>query len=353
MVTVMSILTRTEYASRLKPAWHATLRAAVFGLAAFSLAVAATAWDADAASGKSTIAEPSRLITDIQIEGDGIMLGDVFENAGEYADRVIARAPSPGQSTTLEARWLGRVARAFGLDWRPTSRYDSATVTRLSHVITAEKIRSELLNALVVRNQDLLDERLDLQFDNRILTMNVPKDKPATVGIRELQLDPRTDRFSAFVVSPSEAPPAVRIAVTGQVHRMVEVPVPARRILRGDTIGPRDIEMIEVRRGALAANTVVDPADLIGLSAKQTLAKGRAVGANAIQPPVLVKKGGLVTVKLEAPNMVLTARGRAVESGGLDDVIRIQNLQSNRVFEAVVTGVGEASISLPSQVALQ
>lgn len=351
MVTKMSISIRSENTSRMKPALQATLRAAVFGLAAFSLAVTASVWDAEAAD--NAIAKPSRLITDIHVEGNGITLGDVFENAGEYADRVIARAPSPGQSMTLEARWLGRVARAFGLDWRPTSRYDDATVTRLAHVISGEKIRSELLNAIVLRNEDLMDERLELQLDNRVLSLNVPKDKPATVGVKQLQIDPRTDRFSAFVVSPAQHPHSVRIAVSGQVHRMVDVPVPARRILRGDIVRARDLEMVEMRRNTLAANTVVDPADLIGLSAKQTLAKGRAVGANAIQPPVLVKKGGVVTVKLEAPNMILTARGRAVESGGLDDVVRIQNLQSNRVFEAIVTGPGEAAVSLPSQIALQ
>lgn len=349
----MSTMTRTEYASRLKPAWQAALRATVFGLAAFSLAVVASAWDADAAQPKSTINQPARLITDIQVEADGVTLGDVFENAGQYADRVIARAPSPGQTTTLEARWLGRVARAFGLDWRPTSLYDVATVTRLSHVITDEKIRNELLDAIVRRNGDLAEERLELELDNRILSMNVPTDKPATVGISQLQIDQRTDRFTAYVVSPAEHPHSVRIAVSGQIHRLVEVPVPARRILRGDIIGPRDLQMVEMRRGTLAANTVVDPADLIGLSAKQTLAKGRSVGANAIQPPILVKKGGMVTVKLEARNMVLTARGRAMEAGSLDDVIRIQNVQSNRVFEAIVTGIGEAAVSLPSQVALQ
>ncbi|WP_425407653.1 flagellar basal body P-ring formation chaperone FlgA [Hwanghaeella sp.] len=349
----MSMTIRTENASRWKPAWQATLRAAVFGLAAFSVAVAATAWNADAAETKTAIAKPARLITDIRIAGDGVTLGDVFENAGPYADRVIARAPSPGQTATLEARWLGRVARAFGLDWRPTSRYDLATVTRLAHVIPSERITNELLNAIILRNDDLAGERLELQLDNRLLSLNVPKDKPATVGISQLQVDPRTDRFSAFVVAPAQHPHAVRVAVSGQVHRLVEVPVPARRILRGDIVGARDLEMVEMRRSALAANTIVDPADLVGLSAKQTLAMGRAVGANAVQPPVLVKKGGLVTVKLEARNMVLTARGRAMESGGLDDVIRIQNMQSNRVFEAVVTGAGEAAVSLPSQVALQ
>lgn len=353
MVTAMSIMTRTDFTHRLKPAWQATLRAAVFGLAAFSLAVAATAWDADAAGAETTIAKPTRLISDIQVEGDGIALGDVFENAGQYADRVIARAPSPGQTVTLEARWLGRVARAFGLDWRPTSRYDSASVTRLAHVISADKVRAELLNAILVRNGDLAEERLELQLDNRVLSLNLPKDKPATMAISQLQIDPRTDRFSAYVVAPAQGPHATRVAVSGQIHRLVEVPVPARRILRGDIIGERDLQMVEMRRGALAANTIVDPADLIGLSAKQTLAVGRAVGVNAVQPPVLVKKGGMVTVKLEARNMVLTARGRAMESGGLDDVIRVQNLQSNRVFEAVISGIGEASVTLPSQVALQ
>ena len=103
----------------------------------------------------------------------------------------------------------------------------------------------------------------------------------------------------------------------------------------------------------MPGNAILDVAELIGQSAKQSLTLGKPISSNAIQPPVLVKKGSLVTVKLRSNKLLLTARGRALQNGGLDDIIRVQNLQSSRTYDALVTGMGQAEVSLPSQVALQ
>ena len=339
--------------SRLRPVCIAALRAGVFGLAALSLAVAATVWDANASSTLSAVEAPVRLNPTVQVTGKNVTLGDVFENAGDYADRVIARAPAPGQSTTLEARWLSRVARAFRLNWRPQTRYDAAVVTRLSHHLSSEVIQSQVKAEVLAGRPDLPPEEIEVQLDNRFLTLTLPTDRPATLAVRQLQIDPRTNRFSATLASPAQPPYAVQVPVSGQVHRMVDVPVPASRILRGELISGNDISYVRVRRSSLPANAILDVAELIGQSAKQSLTLGKPISTNAIQPPVLVKKGSLVTVKLQSSNLLLTARGRAMQNGGLDDVIRVQNVQSSRTYDAIVTGMGQARVSLPSQVALQ
>ncbi len=339
--------------TRFRPVCIATLRAGVFGLAALSLALAATVWDANANPASNTAEAPVRLTPSVQIMGKNLTLGDVFENAGAYADRVIARAPAPGQSVTLEARWLARVARAFRLNWRPQSRYDTATVTRLSHHLSSEVIQSQVKAEILSLRVDLPPEEVEVQLDNRLLTLTLPTDRPATLAVRQLQVDPRTNRFSAMLASPAQPPYAVQVPVTGQLHRMVDVPVPADRILRGEIISANDLSYVRVRRNSLPANAILDVAELIGQSAKQSLTLGKPISLNAIQPPVLVKKGALVTVKLQSNNLLLTARGRAMQNGGLDDVIRVQNLQSSRTYDAIVTGSGQAKVSLPSQIALQ
>ena len=52
------------------------------------------------------------------------------------------------------------------------------------------------------------------------------------------------------------------------------------------------------------------------------------------------------------PNMVLTARGRAKEDGARGALIRIINLNSKKIIEAVVSGPGRAAIAAPAAVAV-
>ena len=49
----------------------------------------------------------------IILEGKNLTLGDVFDGAGKYADRIIARAPAPGKRATLTPEWLAYVARSY------------------------------------------------------------------------------------------------------------------------------------------------------------------------------------------------------------------------------------------------
>jgi flagella basal body P-ring formation protein FlgA len=60
---------------------------------------------------------------------------------------------------------------------------------------------------------------------------------------------------------------------------------------------------------------------------------------------VLVPRGGLVTLVLVTPAMSLTARGRALEAGGLGDTVRIANVDSQAVIAGVVTAAGEVTVT--------
>ena len=74
--------------------------------------------------------------------------------------------------------------------------------------------------------------------------------------------------------------------------------------------------------------------------------------ANSIRRPILVAKGSLVTIILKAPQMTLTAQGKALENGSDGDTVQITNTQSNKVIEAEVTGPGKVSVLAPNQLAM-
>ena len=66
----------------------------------------------------------------------------------------------------------------------------------------------------------------------------------------------------------------------------------------------------------------------------------------------MVAKGSLVTIFLQAPKMVLTAQGKALENGSDGDVIRISNTQSKNIVEAEIIGHGKVAVRATAQLAM-
>lgn len=292
---------------------------------------------------------PVRLNHRVTVSGSNILLGDVFSNVKSNADRIIANAPKPGKTLVLEARWLARVARAFDLDWQPQSHFDSVEVAREASIIGRDVLEMEIaaIASERLRNSSGTIEAIEAVLDNRLASIHLPTDAAADFAIDGLDINPHTYRFSALIVAPSTGTPTVRLPVTGSLHRVIDVPVPAIRLSRGETIEPHDIVLTRMRAKAVGPNAILDPDALIGMSAKTALLQGRPVTASTIEPPLFVKKGDMVTVSLNIRNLTLTARTRALQNGGEGDVIRVQNLESNRSFDVKIIAPSTATIDMP------
>jgi flagella basal body P-ring formation protein FlgA len=126
---------------------------------------------------------------------------------------------------------------------------------------------------------------------------------------------------------------------------MVQIPVLAERKRASDIIEKRDIKWVDVRESRVSRDTVVEPEDLIGMAARRTLLADSPIRGRDVRRPVMVPKGSLVMMVLRTPYMRLTVKAKALEDGAKGDAIRVANLQSKTIVEAVVTGAGEVSVS--------
>lgn len=63
------------------------------------------------------------------------------------------------------------------------------------------------------------------------------------------------------------------------------------------------------------------------------------------RPEAAVRRGDMLALTFAAPGIALTARGRALEDGGVGETIRVLNIQSEREIEARVVRAGEAAVS--------
>ena len=288
------------------------------------------------------------LNTHVTVEDGTILLGDIFQGAGQYADRVVAYAPRPGARAVFDARWLTRVAQAFQLDWRASSSRDRLVVERAAQVITGEEIAALLHERLILEGGDPSSR---VELSNRNLRLNVALGEDIFMSVQQISFDRARGRFSATVSWGAGANEHIR--VTGAFERMTDVPILTSRKMRGELISADDIEWINVPERKLARNAIVDADHLIGMSAKRVITPNRPVSHSDVRRPLMVNKGENVTVVLTTAQMQLSAKGRALMPGSEGDVIRISNLQTNTVIEAIVTGPGTARVDASVNLAMR
>jgi flagella basal body P-ring formation protein FlgA len=317
-------------------------------LAAFMLAVTARTLPALAA-GEAEPKTPVALADQLKVRTDVIRLGDLFEPAGRYADRAVARAPGPGESAVLEAVWLWKLARAYGIDWKPESTFDTVTVTRPARTVTTGELREMVRRALFERTGE--DDLIAIDLDDETAELRLAEGAVGAPQLARFTLEKSSGRFTAVVTGPPGPEARRQITLGGRAVPQIEVAVPVRRIAKGDILRARDLEIVRLPAARVSRSAIVDPADMVGLEAGRTLAAGRPVPASSVGAPELVTRNARVTIVLETANMRLTALGRAMESGAEGEIVRVQNLQSRITIDAVVSGENRVEADLPARLA--
>lgn len=308
-------------------------------LFALPLAAALIAGSASAASLRSTII----------VESDVVRLGDIFEDAGPHADRAVLNAPAPGRRVTLDINWLAEAARVYKVAWRPMSRFDRAVVERAGKVIAAADVLGRLRPELMAEG---MPKNAHVELVNRNMEINIALDTPATVDVRNISYEAATGRFNALLVIGGDHGSAQRIMVHGRTYPAIPVPVLRRAMSPGEVIRKDDIETIYRREDQVSRDVVTDPMRLVGTTPRSRLRVGEPLRESDTRMPVLVTRSSNVIIKLAHGPMTLTAQGKAEEEGARGEVIRVRNLQSNKMIEATVIGPDTVAVNIGPRLAV-
>jgi len=282
-----------------------------------------------------------------EVNSDSIRLSDVFSGVPEEIDRQIAAAPAPGKSVFYDARVLTGLAVRYKLNWRPQSSADRAVITRAAAYITREMIEKAAREQLEKQN---VKGKIEIQFDGRNHFLALPADRAPAFELRKFEYDPQNKRFRAELVAETSKAPII-IPLSGKISVKREVPVLVRRLEAGTTISKADIGRLEVAEDRLANGAITDEEQLIGRELRQSVPENQIIYSRDITMPRLVARGALVTMKIQTPNMTITAQGKALQDGAFGEVVRVANTQSNRVVEGTVSGPGVIQIHTVQKIA--
>lgn len=320
----------------------ADLTAAFAAVPAMVLAAVLTLWAAGADA-------RAVLNTEVVVQDDVVRIGDIWRNAGENADAVIGYAPKLGEQAVLRAGWLRRVAKAYKVDWAPVTAVDQSVVERASYIVTRDEIADELELLLVAHGGD---PDLIVELSRRLPTIQVTDPESATMAFDDLTYNRRDGRFSAILRIPADGQATHRLRLTGTTHKMVQVPMLSRSVEKGGVIGGRDVRMVSLRSDRVDAGVILDPEQVIGMAPTRRLLSDVPILHRDVRLPLEVERKRLVTLYYRTKFMVLTAQGRALESGARGDLVRVLNTQSNKVVQAEVTGPDKATVVTADQLVM-
>lgn len=275
------------------------------------------------------------------VNEDTLKLGDIFDNIEHNADYVIGAAPQPGQDMTLNARTLYRIASALDLSWRPTSSTDQITIRREATIVSYDTIERSLRNAL---NEKGVSGKFNLKLNNGKPSIVLPFNVDENVEVSSTRYDRNKDYFTATLVAPSKENPIKKIKVSGLINRLTTVPVLTVNLQNGDIIGENDIEMIEISQHDLQHSMITNKDNMIGMTPRRIAYAGKFLQDGSLIKPQLVNRGESVSITFTEGPLVLTAKGKALQSGAKGDIVRVTNSNSSRTIDAIVTATHQVIV---------
>ena len=271
------------------------------------------------------------------LSGPVVTLADLWDGGGE---RALGPSPAPGARITVEARQLEAIARQFGVEWRPGSVGDRVVLDRPGRALGRDDVMGPLRTALAAAGAP---RDGDLELPGFTAPM-VGLGAVALAEVAQLEFDGGTGRFTALVNVSADGAPAAQLRLSGRMLEMTELPVPRRRMMPGDVMGPGDLEWVRLRATQAKGDVVRAMRDAVGLALRHAVQPGQPILLADLGRPMVVQKGTPVLLALDSPGIQLTAQGIAMEPAGLGEPVHVLNPVSRVVVEAEVTGPGRARV---------
>lgn len=203
--------------------------------------------------------------------------------------------------------------------------------------ILRDHIRQRLCAELGVADEDL---RLEFSADDATLVRTPTEGY--TVEVQPLGSSAKMPL--ALAVYDGE-----RIVLSASTYVKVEVRKPAlvaeRPIENRGQIGPLDFcsERLWVDPTVILASA----ADMEGATARANLEPGDTIELRHVEPPIIVKRGDMATVRCVAGTIVAKVSARALDDGRDGDRIRFEPVNGGRRFFATINGPGRAVLATP------
>jgi len=291
--------------------------------------------------GMAPASEPGRITVKrtAVVAGPTVTLGDVATLEGgavALANVDLGPAPTPNAPRRLEGEAILRRLEAAGMDESATRYVIPATVQieREAQEVGVEEIKTAVMNVAADA----------LPAGETISTLDVAGPVRIPVGAYEARVSTASRgragrrRFDVELVRDGDV--LATVPVTARTQARGTVVVTKQPVARGAVLARSDLAVVERDRRDVPDDALTAPEQAIGMTTKVALAADAPLPRAAIVPPIVVKKGDLVTMIVDTGVMRLSAAGEALEPGSLGAGIKVMNRTSKQTVEGKVAEHG-------------
>lgn len=250
----------------------------------------------------------------------------------------VGQAPPPGLTRTFDPALIVIKLRQYKID--PTGiRIESPqrVVVAGAHRVIGRDRLFEAAKTAVLRGREEDLTQITVRPDT------LPPDLVLPPGEVELRARPRLVSSCPEPcrrVELGSIPVVVEAWVDGRLYRTVSLvvrvslmrevvvanyPLPSHAVVKAT-----DVRLERRDIGPLSHEPLQDPTLAVGRRTTRMLAMGDIVLSDAVELPPLIRKGDVVTLMVETPGLLLTAKGIAQEGGKAGQVVRVKNTASGR-----------------------
>jgi flagella basal body P-ring formation protein FlgA len=273
------------------------------------------------------------------VSGDVVTLGDIFNDAGDAANVVVADAPPPGVANDISVSRISLVARRNGLAWHNTTGLTHITVARSGVAVPEAEVSAAIAAAITTRTPSLpATTKLQVDFSGGTAGVQVGENAARTVKVEQIAFNGRNGSFDALLRAPADDLASPLRRVSGRAYAVTDVPVLLRDVAPGDVVHPQDVDWIKLPSDRVSQNIITSQTGLVGMSPRYPVRTGEPLRISDMQPPVVVQKGTLVDMSYVTGTLTLHARGRALQSGAIGETVDVLNPRSNRTVQGIIQG---------------
>lgn len=272
-----------------------------------------------------------------------VTLGDLLDNLDTGHDIWVMNAPAPGEKAFVSTRYLANLTRQHNVYWQNSHGIRRITVTRKGKVIKHEALRHLIMQELEALK--LSDRKNGIRFDNKNASIHLPGDSRVDdITIQDFSFNQQTGKFTADISVPVGDGTYTMATVRGRTHAISYVPALNKTIATGQQITEQDIAWIPLPSLGIGRNIIRSKDQLIGLTPRRGITSGTPLRPSDLKRPQIVFRNKIVSIIFKSDKISLTAIGKALETGGRGDLIRVMNSKSRKTIEATVTGPAQVQV---------
>lgn len=223
----------------------------------------------------------------------------------------------------------------------------SATLVILFSVLTAEVSQAAAAKLVVLQEQEVraaverfVADKVDGRgWETSISRLYMPQGVKIPSGKRDLEILAPSGWAGWGAVNV-----ALVVRVNGvteknlplriQVEARTEMVTASRQLLAGTILTAEDLNLQKQELAQSGGFPVKNIADIVGKKTRSTIRAGAPVRSDQLVSLPVVVSGQMVTIVAENDGIKITVSGRARSSGGIGDLVKVQNLLSQKEISA-------------------